>query len=918
MRFEVDIIDDYDANNSRADSTNAMSFSIYFTPEMYDAYNQPVDELFPHSAEDWIQGQIAQMNENFKNAVYLTTPGGSKLRVRINKIAIVDTDPGPDGQHDGGWYIQGDYRDPATGLDWGMIHELSHQVSLIDLYAIGAVAPATWVYDQLGYPVNFSFTWPNPGLMGGGDVSPYTEPQMYSSHSAGGSNTFQGYRNGYYGSYQYDLPLNNYFKVLDNQGNPAVGVEVNLYQRAGPDDWSGMMGIDGIPEITGATDANGIFALPNRSVGGELWTANGHFLHDNPFGVVDIIGNQNLFLVRLARGSHEEFFWLDITAFNLAYWAGHADSHTFEIQSHVPVVGAPVHPEIKSTRVTGDQVDICWQASPTPEVVGYRVYRAVPSYFHYLPADDLVSGPCTSEAMPAPGEIDGHVYTVVAVDSAGRESGFSNFAWVTNINNPTAIVIDDQGYRAILDRQYGYSLVQMDASGRYLQNISSVHYHLENSQFMSQDVSGNLLISHPGDWYDPRHSVRVATPDGTPLLEFGQQGSGDGEFETPAGLASWGPPCTVEQAYDDDEHTLLLLHFDGSYDGTQGEVGTTLETSFMTGRFGQGVLIDGEDRLSYQTAGNINRQQGSIEFWFQPTWDGDDEQGYGFFETGDITGAGWFNRMRIQKDSANNLRFMVMDGTQEHGVAYYINHWLAGEWHHIAATWQDNAIALYVDGLEVDRSEGIELPQELDEVMQVGSLVVNEPFRADGVIDELRISDIPRVGNSPSCGLILVADSGNQRIQAFDSLGNYITAYGAPGSALGQFASPQGVAVDPTGRVVVVDRDNNRLVVLSFDGEAFTHLYDIDAGLNAPTGIAMDHYGNIFVADTGNNRIVELTSAGQFLQSFTQPNDGYTGKLYAPQGLAIDTLGNLIVADTGNQRVVSIYRPQLFLPLISH
>ncbi len=921
IRFELDVVDDFDTNDSRQDAMNAMSFSIYFTPEMYEKYNQPVDNGYPHSAEDWIQQQIEQMNENFKNAVYTTTPNGSGLRVRINKIAVTDIDPGADGQHDGGWYIQGDYRDPVTGLDWGMIHELSHQVSLIDLYAIGAAAPATWVNDQSGNPVNFSFTWPNPGLMGGGDVTPYTEPQMYSSHSAGGSNTFHGYRNGYYGSYQYDIPLNNYFKVLDSQGYPAVGVEVNLYQRAGPDDWSGMMGIDGTPEITGTTDASGIFALPNRPVGGELSTENGHSLHDNPFGVVDIIGNQNLFLVQLTRGSHEEFFWLDITAFNLAYWAGHTDSHTFEIQSHIPVEGAPVHPEIISTRVTGDQVELCWQPSPTAGVVGYRIYRAVPPYFHYLPADDMVSGPCATDTMPAPGEIDGHVYTMVAVDGAGRESGFSNFAWVTNIINPTAVVVNDLGFRTILDRQYGYSLIHMASSGRSLQNISSVHYHLENSSYMSRDAYGNLLINHPGDWYDPRHSIRIAAPDGTPLLEFGQQGSDPGEFETPTGVASWGPPCTVDIAYDEDEHTLLLLHFDGSYIGTQGEAGTPIETGFVTGRFGQGVLIDSEDRLSYETSGNISLQQGSIEFWFLPNWEGSSGEAHGLFETGDDSSPMIDDRLRIQIDDINNLRFMVMVGDgvyPEYGVSYNINHWQIGEWHHVAATWEPGAIALYVDGFEVDRAEGIELPDELDEVMQVGSLVVNEPFRADGVIDELRISDIPRVGNNPACNLILVADSGNQRIQAFDSLGNYLSAYGELGSASGQFASPQGLAVDPAGRVVVVDRDNNRLVVLAFDGEKFNHLHDIDAGLTAPTGIAIDPYGNIFVADTGNNRIVKLNAAGEFVQSFTEPNDGYIGKFNAPEGLAIDNLGNLIIADTGNMRVVAVYLPQLYLPLVSH
>jgi len=64
-----------------------------------------------------------------------------------------------------------------------------------------------------------------------------------------------------------------------------------------------------------------------------------------------------------------------------------------------------------------------------------------------------------------------------------------------------------------------------------------------------------------------RHSVRVADRDATPILEFGERGSEPGQFETPTGVATVGQPLSVEGPYEVDEHTLLLLHFDGNYDG---------------------------------------------------------------------------------------------------------------------------------------------------------------------------------------------------------------------------------------------------------------------------------------------------------------------------------------------------------------
>jgi DNA-binding beta-propeller fold protein YncE len=393
----------------------------------------------------------------------------------------------------------------------------------------------------------------------------------------------------------------------------------------------------------------------------------------------------------------------------------------------------------------------------------------------------------------------------------------------------------------------------------------------------------------------------VADLTGAPVLEFGQRGSSPGEFETPTGVATWGDPCTIEGPYADDSHTLLLLHFDGSYTGTQGETGTASGTEFATGRYNQGVLLNDTDTLTYTTAGNLKRTEGAIGFWLRPNWPGGDMESYTFFEVGDA----WFNRMRLMKDGANNLRFMVWDSTTEYGVAYNVGDWHAGEWHHVAATWQGTNIALYIDGTQVASDSNAHPPDMLSGEMYVGSASW-EGQRTNGVIDELRISDVPRVGNSETCNRILVADSGNHRLQAFDSLGNFVAEFGGFGSGAGQFSNPQGLAVDGSGRVIVVDQGNNRLVVLGFDDTAFGYLDSFSAGFNAPTGVAVDAWDNIAVADTGNNRVVVLDPEGDLMAEYSEPNDGYSGTFNAPRGVAVEPCGNLVVADTGNRRVVTV------------
>jgi tripartite motif-containing protein 71 len=56
-----------------------------------------------------------------------------------------------------------------------------------------------------------------------------------------------------------------------------------------------------------------------------------------------------------------------------------------------------------------------------------------------------------------------------------------------------------------------------------------------------------------------------------------------------------------------------------------------------------------------------------------------------------------------------------------------------------------------------------------------------------------------------------VADTVNQRVQAFTSAGTFLGKFGSAGSGNGQFSGPQGVAVNSSGDVYVVDDGNSRV-----------------------------------------------------------------------------------------------------------
>jgi hypothetical protein len=59
--------------------------------------------------------------------------------------------------------------------------------------------------------------------------------------------------------------------------------------------------------------------------------------------------------------------------------------------------------------------------------------------------------------------------------------------------------------------------------------------------------------------------------------------------------------------------------------------------------------------------------------------------------------------------------------------------------------------------------------------------------------------------------LFFVADTGNNRIQVFDSNGAFKGKFGRPGYRAGELDGPAAVAVLPSGRVFVLDRGNHRI-----------------------------------------------------------------------------------------------------------
>ena len=231
--------------------------------------------------------------------------------------------------------------------------------------------------------------------------------------------------------------------------------------------------------------------------------------------------------------------------------------------------------------------------------------------------------------------------------------------------------------------------------------------------------------------------------------------------------------------------------------------------------------------------------------------------------------------------------------------------------------------------------------------------------------------------DTDAAGNVYVGDAGDERVQVFDSAGNFLRAWGkdvvvgggtgfeictvaanckagVAGAAAGELSNPIDVDVDPSGNVIVSDRGNQRIQKFDSSGN-FQRMWGKDVVAGGGTGaeictspafckigvagslggelttlrdVATDATGNVYAIEFGNTRVQKFDSTGNFQRAWGKDvvaggGTGFEicttaasckagafdgelgGELDAPGGLAIDTAGNLSVGDADHNRIQS-------------
>jgi len=216
--------------------------------------------------------------------------------------------------------------------------------------------------------------------------------------------------------------------------------------------------------------------------------------------------------------------------------------------------------------------------------------------------------------------------------------------------------------------------------------------------------------------------------------------------------------------------------------------------------------------------------------------------------------------------------------------------------------WSDGAInnggtTLYVVNSNYSRVERYTIttgPFALTLVSDWGGFGI-----ADGKLKQPQGVTVDTTGN------VYVVDSGNNRIQKFTDAGVWVATWGTAGSGDLQFNNPTGISTDDT-YLYIADTGNNRVQKITVGGVFTAKWGTLGSGTSQfsnPKGIAKYSYGGntyIYVADTGNNRIMRFNIDGtptDLYPSWGTYGTATNGKFNQPQRLAQDSDGYLYVTD---------------------
>ncbi|MFB6230641.1 MAG: 6-bladed beta-propeller [Salinibacter sp.] len=169
------------------------------------------------------------------------------------------------------------------------------------------------------------------------------------------------------------------------------------------------------------------------------------------------------------------------------------------------------------------------------------------------------------------------------------------------------------------------------------------------------------------------------------------------------------------------------------------------------------------------------------------------------------------------------------------------------------------------------------------------------------------------VGITIARGRVYVSDTGNNRIQVFDTTGTVLRSFDASNILSGPMQRPMHLEAtahekSPVTHLVVPEYGHDHLHLFGRKGGSQSTIGSTGSGsgqFDAPAGVAIGTAGQVYVADFYNHRVQLLQpGTGQVRQWGTSDTSGSApGQFTYPTDVTLLPDGSLVVADAYNHRI---------------
>lgn len=525
--------------------------------------------------------------------------------------------------------------------------------------------------------------------------------------------------------------------------------------------------------------------------------------------------------------------------------------------------------------------------------------------------------------------VDNQNFRVVKIDQSGnilREVGREGSDWGEFVSPLTSITIDDENNLYVLSQNEIYKL---DSNGAMIDKwdlygnddnqlsvARGIKYDSVTNSILVADWGNHKVVSYTkeGDYrfkiggtqgstngkFDhpwslttdstgriyvvdgDNHRVQVFNKNGVYQFKFGTNGSGDGEFDFPKDVVILGDGKIVVTSQNSQK--VQIFNSSGAFVSSFGVLGTDQDE------------FEQPQYLAKDSSNNIYVTDTSLKSIQKFSSTGT------FISTirNSSTANGKFTRPEdIAYDSVGNL-YVLDNGSTEARVQKFTN---SGTYISTVLTQVDLGNSVYHmrisdDLIYTSHGYGVKV-WNLDGTL---NFEFGAPGTGDGEFDQARGIGVDSSGN------IYVSDYFNNRVQKFDSAGNFILSFGAQGSGDGEFNGPETVFISDTNEIYVASEQRvqvfNTLGV--FQKEISSSGEDLDQFATRVGGMAIDIDGNLHVAEIDRNRVMVFDNTDTYVESYGELGGGNT-QLNSPRGIVINPITDeLTVADMQNHRVIQV------------